>query len=84
MKAWLSLLIILVGLFNLLVAYSHQQATDPLELLWKKTAKNNEILVIFLPGVRDDKEDFLNKGMFGLLREMGLRTDLVAADLHLA
>jgi len=34
--------------------------------------------------VRDDKEDFLNKGTFGLLRETDLRTVLVAADLHLA
>jgi esterase/lipase superfamily enzyme len=79
-----ALFITLVSLLLLCVACSHQQAVAPLDLLWGAKEKDNKSLFIFLPGVRDDKEDFLNKGLFSRLQDSGVRADMVAAGLHLA
>jgi pimeloyl-ACP methyl ester carboxylesterase len=84
MKLRLILFTTLVSLLLLCVACNHQQAVTPLDLLWGENATGNKSLFIFLPGVRDDKEDFLNRGLFSRLGKSGIKADAVAADLHLA
>jgi len=84
MKVRFILFIPLVGLLQLCTACIHQQAVTPLDLLWGTNASDNKSLFIFLPGARDNKEDFLKKGLFARLQQSGISADMVAADLHLA
>ena len=84
MKVRFFLLFALAGLLQLCTACKHQQAVTPLDLLWGAKASDNKSLFIFLPGVRDNKEDFLKKGLFARLQQSGISADMVAADLHLA
>lgn len=84
MKTRIILFLTLIGLVYLSTACKHQQAVVPLKQLWVTSGKNNDTLIIFLPGVRDNKEDFLDKGMFAQPREAALKTNMVAADLNLA
>ncbi|MEA1889392.1 MAG: hypothetical protein U9N50_06370 [Pseudomonadota bacterium] len=83
MKVRFFLLIAIVGLLQLCTACKHQQAVTPLDLLWGIKAPYNKSLFIFLPGVWDNKEDFLKKGLFARLQQSGISADMVAADLHL-
>ena len=78
-----ALFITLVSLLLLCVACNHQQAVTPLDLLWGDKAADNRSLLIFLPGVRDNKEDFLKKGFFTRLKKSGIKADMAAVDLHL-
>lgn len=84
MKVQFVLLIALVGLLQLCTACKQQQAITPLDLLWGTKTSDNKSLFIFLPGVRDNKEDFLKKGLFARLQQSGISADMVAADLRLA
>jgi pimeloyl-ACP methyl ester carboxylesterase len=84
MKVRFFLLFALVCLFQLCTACKHQQAVIPLDLLWGAKSSDDTSLFIFLPGVRDNKEDFLKKGLFARLQQSGISVDMVAADLHLA
>jgi len=84
MKVQFILFITLFSLLLLCVACNHQQAVIPLDLLWGAKETGNKSLIVFLPGVRDNKEDFFKKGLFSRLQQSGIKADMVAADLHLA
>ena len=78
------LFITLFSLLLLCVACNHRQTVTPLDLLWGAKESDNTSLIIFLPGVRDNKDDFLDKGLFAHLQDSGIKADMVAADLNLA
>ncbi|MCK5360209.1 MAG: alpha/beta hydrolase [Gammaproteobacteria bacterium] len=78
------LLIVFVSLLQLVSSCSHRAPSIPLDLQWESNQKQNDTLIIFLPGVRDNKQDFIDKGLFSRLQQSGIKVDMVAADLHLA
>jgi hypothetical protein len=84
MKFHPSILIFLISLLQLISSCSHPQAINPLPQLWADDQKQHDTLIIFLPGVRDDKQDFLNKGLFARLQQSGIKADMVATGLNLA
>ena len=69
---------------QLAVSCSNRQASRPLSLVWGNEQKQHDTLIVFLPGVRDNKQDFIDKGFFSRLQQSGISADMAAADLHLA
>jgi hypothetical protein len=45
-------------MLHLLVACSQQLTIGPIGLLWQTSTAKNNILVVFVPGVLNDKEGF--------------------------
>lgn len=84
MKSRFFLLIILLCLLQFASSCSHRKPIIPLNLQWGSNQKQSDTLIIFLPGVRDNKQAFVEKGLFSRLQQSGMAVDMVAADLHLA
>lgn len=46
------------------------------------SSANPSMLVVLLPGIRDDPSDFARNGFIAALRERGMIADIVAVDAH--
>lgn len=60
---------------------------EPLHLLWDKTGKRTENLIIFIPGLYDSNNKFKKELFFETARNEGVEADLVAVNMsvvHLA
>ncbi len=56
---------------------------EPVDLLWDKTGKKNDSLIIFLPGLIDTAKTFKNENFFTIAREAGIKADMVSASIHI-
>ncbi len=84
MKARLILLLSLVILLITGAGCRQHTATVPVAQTWETSTDPAEILIVFLPGIRDNKEDFVEKGMFSRLQQSALNIDMVSVDLNVA
>lgn len=74
---------ILMVSFLLVSCTPSVDVNQPLELLWDKTGKKTDELIIFLPGLYDVAEIFKKERFFSVARKAGIKSDMVAASVHL-
>lgn len=54
----------------------------PLHLLWDKTGKKTENLIIFIPGLYDSQNKFKKELFFKSARDAGIKADLVSVNIN--
>ncbi len=59
------------------------EPATPIRAVWDHGEPDTKTLIVFLPGRHDRPEDFFNNGFGEVLRDAGIRADLVAVDAHL-
>ena len=55
---------------------------EPLHLLWNKTGKSTDNLIIFIPGLYDSHYKFKKEMFFKTARDEGVDADLVAVNIN--
>lgn len=55
----------------------------PVDLLWDKTGKKTDRLIIFFPGLYDTAEKFKDEAFFSLARKAGVTADMVSANVNI-
>ena len=80
----LSLKLLLVATISLILAscIATLNVTDPVDLVWNKSADKSESLIVFLPGLYDEAERFEEEDFFTIARKVGTRADMLAASIH--
>ena len=55
---------------------------SPVKLLWDKTGKKTDRLIIFFPGLYDTEEKFKDEDFFSIARKEGVSADLVSVNVN--
>lgn len=55
---------------------------EPVDLLWDKTGKKTDRLIIFLPGLYDSASKFKDENFFNIARKADIKADLVALNIN--
>ncbi|MDH5369955.1 MAG: alpha/beta hydrolase [Gammaproteobacteria bacterium] len=55
---------------------------NPVDLLWDKTGKKTDRLIIFLPGLYDTADKFKDEDFFLIARKAGITADMVSANVN--
>ena len=54
----------------------------PVDLLWSKTGKKTDSLIIFFPGLYDTADKFKDEKFFLIARKAGIKADMVSANIN--
>lgn len=84
MKLNKNIKIFLVIIFSLVLATCALliDVNKPVELVWDKTGKKTDKLIIFFPGLYDTAEKFKDEEFFSIARKAGIKADMVSANVN--
>ena len=55
---------------------------EPVDLIWDKTGKETDNLIIFFPGLYDSAVIFKDESFFSIARKEGINADMVSVDVN--
>ena len=76
------IVLILIITFSLATCALLIDVDKPVDLIWDKTGKKTENLIIFFPGLYDSAEVFKDESFFSIARKEGVSADMVSANVN--
>ena len=76
-------ILIVIITFSLVTCALMVDVTKPVDLLWDKTGKKTDRLIIFFPGLYDTAEKFKDEAFFSIARKEGIKADMVSANVNI-
>ena len=78
----MKIVLMLIITFSLVACAWLVDVDKPVDLLWDKTGKKTDKLIIFFPGLYDRAEKFKDEAFFSIARKEGITADMVSANVN--
>ncbi len=76
------IVLMVIVTFSLITCALLIDVKKPVDLLWDKTGKKTDKLIIFFPGLYDTAEKFKDENFFSIARNAGITADMVSANVN--
>lgn len=78
----MEIVLIFIITFSLVTCALLIDVNKPVDLVWDKTGKKTDDLIIFFPGLYDSAEKFKDEAFFSIARKEGITADMVSANVN--
>lgn len=84
-KIILSIILIITCLITISISFLFLKTGTPVKSLKFKSCKSKQphVLIIFLPGMVDEPEDFNREGFVDIVKKSSLHADIIITDAHI-